>query len=503
MGNVFKGLFGNRKLPRKKKPLSRLPQLVPVDKKDQSIVLGVGHPLNDLQTAGLLSLPGSFRKGHFWCFGTTRIGKTRLLEAMVEQDIRLGNSVVVIDPKGDIDLFNKIVQIADEEDRTDDLMLLSPIFPQCSIKIDPLSHYFMPEEIVNHVISGIKAKEEFFINIAYEVSLVVVNALILFAKVKGIPPELNFQKIKDRISYPDLKRMREQLESIHTDEAQEIMAALDQILSSPADYFAKVSSSLRTTLTALTSGNVGKIIGRIDSNKFIDNLEKGKPVIMVVQTGSLLTRKTAHIIARVFISMIQSFVGRMFASGKILSPPLCLYADEAANVLYVGIEELFSKAGGANVWVHAFSQSISDLTSELQLEAYAYRILDNTNTKIFMRVNNPETAMFISEYAGQKQRFSPILSLGGGIAVREMEEPNVRPETVMNLQNREFFLFTYSGAYKGRCVTVPDAKVDIQYPNIVDTGGRLHEDAVEVPEFVSKEEVESISEAQSSAGGGA
>jgi len=496
MGNVFKGMFGNRKIPRKKKPLSRLPQLVPVDKNDQSIILGVGHPLLDVQTAGLLSLPGAFRKGHFWCFGTTRIGKTRLLEAMVEQDIRLGNSVVVIDPKGDIDLFNKIVQIADEENRTDDLMLLSPIFPNCSVKIDPLSHYFMPEEIVNHVISGIKAKEEFFINIAYEVSLVVVNALILFARIKGVPPELSFQKIKDRISYPDLKRMREQLESIHDDEAQEIMSALDQILSSPADYFAKVSSTLRTTLTALCSGNVGKILGRVESNKFITKLESGKPVIMVVQTGSLLTRKTAHIIARVFISMIQSFVGRMFASGRTLSPPMCIYADEAANVLYVGIEELFSKAGGANVWVHAFSQSISDLTSELQLEAYAFRILDNTNTKVFMRVNNPETAMYISEYAGTKNRFSPILSLGGGIAVREMEEPNIRPEAVMNLQNREFYLFTYSGAYKGRCVTVPEAKVDIRYPNIIDIGGKMHEDAIPVPDVVPASEIEAVMGAQ-------
>jgi hypothetical protein len=41
------------------------------------------------------------RSGHFWCFGTTRVGKTRLLENMLEQDIQKGNSVVVIDPKGD------------------------------------------------------------------------------------------------------------------------------------------------------------------------------------------------------------------------------------------------------------------------------------------------------------------------------------------------------------------------------------------------------------------
>jgi DNA helicase HerA-like ATPase len=76
------------------------------------------------------------RSGHFWCFGTTRVGKTRLLENMLEQDIRKGNSVVVIDPKGDIPLFSKIYQAAKEAGREDDLMLITPIFPQYSIKLN-------------------------------------------------------------------------------------------------------------------------------------------------------------------------------------------------------------------------------------------------------------------------------------------------------------------------------------------------------------------------------
>ncbi len=323
----------------------------------------------------------------------------------------------------------------------------------------------MPEEVVNHVISGIKAREEFFINIAYEVSLIVVNSLILFAKIRGRKPEINFQKIKDRISYPDLKRLREQLSSIHLPEAEEILSALDQVLSSPQDYFSKVSSSLRTTLTALTTGNVGRVIGRVDKNRFIERLEQGRRVIVVVQTGSLLTRKAAHIIARVFVSMVQSFIGRVFASGRALDPPLCLYIDEAAAVLYYGIEDLFSKAGGANVWVHAFAQSVSDLVSEMW-EDYAYRILDNTNTKVFMRVNNPETAKYISDYAGTKRRFSPILSLGGGVSVRELEEPFLRPEDAMNLKAREFFLYTYSGAYRGKVVTVPEPRVRVTFPSV-------------------------------------
>lgn len=60
----------------------------------------------------------------------------------------------------------------------------------------------------------------------------------------------------------------------------------------------------------------------------------------MVQTGSLLTRKTAHIMARVLLSMVQSFVGRALGSHRKIDPPLAVYADEASNVLYFGIDDL-------------------------------------------------------------------------------------------------------------------------------------------------------------------
>ncbi len=86
-------------------------------------------------------------------------------------------------------------------------------------------------------------------------------------------------------------------------------------------------------------------------------LERGKRVILVIQTSSLLTRRTAHIIARVLLSMVQSFVGRVLAGGGIISPPLYIHIDEASNVLYLGIEDLFNKAGGVGIWLHLMSQS--------------------------------------------------------------------------------------------------------------------------------------------------
>ncbi|RLB02041.1 MAG: conjugal transfer protein TraG [Deltaproteobacteria bacterium] len=428
--------------------------------------LGYGWNLKEPGKVRKIRLQDSVRKGHLFCFGSTRIGKTRLIELMIEQDIQKGYSVVFFDPKGDIDIFSKIVQVAYEEGREEELCLVTPIFPQCSAKMDPLAYYYMPEELVSHVVSGIKAREEFFINVAYETTFVIIQALLFFARVKKKKPELNFNVVKERASYQDLKNLEEQLKDYESDpEAQEILATLRQILASPQDYFAKVSSSLRTVLTSLSVGSVGAIIGKAKANEFIKRLEEGKRVILIVQTGSLLTRKTAHIVARVLLSMVQSFVGRIYLSGRKLDPPLCVYMDEASNLLYAGVEDLFNKAGGAGVWVHGFTQSIADIEAEIGPQN-ARKILDNANTKVFMRVNDPNTAEYIADYSGMTTRFSPILSLGGGITVREVEEPVVRPEEVLTLQVREFFLFTMSGAYRGKVAYVDEPYFNILYPRV-------------------------------------
>ena len=428
--------------------------------------LGYGYNLQSPGKVKKISLKDSDRKGHLFGFGSTRIGKTRLIELMMEQDIRKGYSLVFFDPKGDIDIFSKIVQIAYEENRQDELCLVTPIFPGCSAKMDPLAYYYMPEELVSHVVSGIKAKEEFFINIAYETTFVIVLSLLFFARIKNERPNLNFNSVKERASYTDLKNLEAQLKDYENDpEAEEILATLRQILASPQDYFSKVSSSLRTVLTSLSAGSVGAIIGKAKANNFIKRLEQGKRVILIVQTGSLLTRKTAHIVARVLLSMIQSFVGRIYLSGRTITPPLCLYMDEASNLLYMGVEDLFNKAGGAGVWIHAFTQSIADIEAELG-PANARKILDNTNSKIFMRVNDPNTANYIADYSGMVKRYSPILSLGGGITVREVEEPNVRPESVLNLQLRDFYMFTFEGAFKGKAGFVKEPYLKVMYPRV-------------------------------------
>ncbi len=435
-----------------------------------------------------LGFPDSYRKGHLWCFGTTRIGKTRMVEGIIEQDIRKGYSVVCIDPKGDNALFSKIVQIASDTGRIDDLLLVTPIFPQHSAILDPLSSYYMVEELVAHITAGVPAdqKNPFFSGVAYEVSLMVVQALIMLARSVDRSPSFNLNDIKNHISHADLAQLKEKIDFIDTPEAHQLSMDIQKILDSTADYYSKVASSLRVALTELTSGNVGQVIGNADENRFIKRLEQGKGVIMVVQLGSLLTKKAAYTAGKVIISMLQAFVGRKYASDQMVNPPLALHIDEAQSVLYQGIEDLFAKAGGAQVYIHGYSQSVSQMYAEIGKDR-ANTILDNCNTKIFMRVPDAGTASYVSEHLGEKRTYSPIISLGGGLAIRETEDVRVKHTEILNLAPRQFFLTTYSGIYRGITDDVADANIRVKFPDF-----KTVNDQTEDPPAENSEEPDSI-----------
>ena len=446
--------------------LSELYEINQMGKKrnrQDTTLIGRGVKLENPRKEIEITIRDQDRSGHFGCFGTTRTGKTKLIENILEQDIPKGFNVMIIDPKGDVELFSRVVQASAEAGRLEEVMYLSPIYTDYSIMLDPLAYYYMEDELVDHVISGIKAKEDYFIAIAYEVTQAVIAGLVLQAKLRGERLNINFYDIKARSDWFNLKKFKETLENLP--QSEEVTSAIEQILNSPPDFFSKVSSSLRTTLSALTSGSTGKIVGKCLVNEFIKRFEDGKGVIFFCNTGSMLARRTAHIIGRVVISMIQSMLGRFYASGRKLNPPLCLHIDEGHNMLYKGIEELFAKGGAANVYVHFYTQSIAQMEEEVGREA-ARSIIDNINTWVYMLVNHPETAKFIELSSPIRKKFQPYLSFGGGITVREVEENQILSENVLQLPKRHFYMRSYGKYYRGVTIDTSPAYVKVEFPHL-------------------------------------
>ncbi len=82
-----------------------------------------------------------------------------------------------------------------------------------------------------------------------------------------------------------------------------------------------------------------------------------------------------------------------------------------------------------------------------------------------MRVNDPSTAKYISDYAGTMDKFSPFLSLSGGITIREVKEYQIKPEAVLNLKPREFYMFSFHTRCKGVTNFTKPAYIHAIYPD--------------------------------------
>jgi len=426
----------------------------------------------------------SYRGQHFGCFGTTGIGKTRLIMHMVVQDILAGLNVFVGDPKGDPWLFAKIVEAATAAGRLDEIIYINPIFPDISTRLNLLAYFYSPDELVDHIVSGVKAREEYFINVAHEVSLSIILALLAKAREKGEKLNVNFYEIKKWCSYNSLAELKESLEHLRYSDnpnvrrlAEDAILTIEQILSSPQDFFAKVSSSLRTVLTALSSSSVGEVVGKATYNEFIRRLEEGEGVIVFCNTGSLLARRSAHIVGKVLLSMIQSAMGRFLATNRAFDPPLSIYLDEGHNFLYIGIEELFNKGRGAGVWINFFTQSLAQI-EEYVGPTVTKAIVDNISTWVFMRVNHEATAKHVERSSPIVIRHEKRYIPGSGgimVPVSERKEHAVTADQILRMPKRRFVLKSPEGEYYyGEIPFVPDPRIIIDMPEADAKGETLH-----------------------------
>ncbi|HHS8494346.1 TPA: conjugative transfer system coupling protein TraD, partial [Legionella anisa] len=105
-------------------------------------------------------IPQDVRVGHTFVVGTTRVGKTRLASILINQDIRNGNAVIVVDPKGDQDLVRDMIAACEVSGRVDDFKIVHLGFPNQSARYNPLKNYDQISEVATRITDAISAEGE-------------------------------------------------------------------------------------------------------------------------------------------------------------------------------------------------------------------------------------------------------------------------------------------------------------------------------------------------------
>ena len=93
----------------------------------------------------------SDRNGHVIVIGTTRVGKTRLAELKIAQDIARGATVIVFDPKGDGDLLQRVYSEAKRAGRENEFHMFHLGYPTQSAAYNPVGNFVRVTEVATRI----------------------------------------------------------------------------------------------------------------------------------------------------------------------------------------------------------------------------------------------------------------------------------------------------------------------------------------------------------------
>jgi conjugal transfer pilus assembly protein TraD len=397
-----------------------------------------------------INIPLKALEGHTIMFGTTGSGKTRAFEIMIAEAIHRGDTVIVIDPKGDHELKERM-RIECRRSRRDDAFLyFHPAFPRSSIRLDCMRNYTRTTEIasrVSAIIPSSSGGSDQFTAFCFNALNLVASGLeevgrrptlseLLFyiqggpeallvkaIQAYGSKVDMDFQDNLDRyIQKAKLKQIKA-METITnqewlgvieyyratlagTDSGSKSLDGLLAMVEHNRTHFSKMIASLIPILNMLTSGEMGGLLSPngddIDDTRPIYDssmILKGKHVLYVA-LDSLSDSMVASAIGSLLLSDFATAAGRIYNS-NISHGRITLFVDEAAEVVNMPFIQLLNKGRGAGFNIVMATQTMPDLTSRLGDEAKARMVLGNVNNLISLRIKDGETQKYVCESFGK------------------------------------------------------------------------------------------------------
>ncbi len=121
-------------------------------------------------------------ESHLMVFGTTGTGKTRLMELLVSQAIARGECVIVLDPKGDVDLKLTMRRTC-EKLRPYDFVCVDVSDPENSQSFNPFGNFDSPDALAARVCALMGSERDSFGAFSNQAVIAAANVLILNKEV--------------------------------------------------------------------------------------------------------------------------------------------------------------------------------------------------------------------------------------------------------------------------------------------------------------------------------
>ena len=386
-------------------------------------------------------IPQHIRTGHMFVVGTTRVGKTRLASILINQDIRNGDAVIVVDPKGDLELVRDMYAACLTVNRIRDFKIVHLGFPELSAVYNPLKNFDQISEVATRITSAIDAEGEGkqfaafawkYVNIVatclHEMNQAITYQSIAFYITRldkllmtyadflfpNLDPDYegNIQNIitqgqtidkfgrlsspMDRVDaltryikdYIDQIIASNQIESLHDKTLVELFdaATIDK------HYYDKITASVGPVLSEINKSNASSIFSFKENPSEIQLMTAiTQKQVIYIGLDSLSNFNVAQAFGKAFLSDLVSTAGKIYKDSNN-QYRLNFHCDELSEIIQDSFVKILNKAGGAGFRVTAYAQTKQDLEVALGSTAMAEMTEGNLNTLIMMRVKNEETA---------------------------------------------------------------------------------------------------------------
>lgn len=386
------------------------------------------------------------RASHLLVLGLPGVGKTRFAELLIGQDIRRGEVVIVLDPKGDADLLRRMVTESKIAGREQDLLVFHLGFPELSCRYNPIGNFTRVTEVANRISNQLPSSGE---SAAFkEFGWQFINSIAMALVAMGEKPD--YQKMKFYITKMDILLERyldfwltqidpgyqawiknfiknKSTEKREVIRLKALIAYVEQhkLIHNPIyddlhnacrydrEYFSKITASLGPLLKKLTTGKSAELL-----SPDYDNIEDQRHILDWVQVirnkqivyvglDALTDPVVAAAVGNAMFSDLVSVAGRLYKFGlkdgfyqtdNVEKPRICLHSDEFNEIIGDEFIPLLNKGRGAGFTVTAYTQTWSDVEARLKTAAKAGQVAGNLGTVVMFRCKEAATVeMFLSQ----------------------------------------------------------------------------------------------------------
>jgi len=398
-------------------------------------------------------MPVEHTTTHTLIVGTTGAGKTRMFDLLIAQMIGMGQSVIILDPKGDKEMCEAARNACLELGRADDFVYFHPAFPERSTRLDPLKNFSRVTELASRIASLIPSETGSDPFTAF--SMMAINKLceaLLFLYEK--PSLVLLRRLLEggmtglmiRVLEAHFERSRPGTDASGKEredgwlaqskpytaktqnkgeegKAQAYIqyyrdhiianwpnATVEGLISSfehDSSHFGKMVTSLMPVLTMLTSGPMAELLspnyddprdtrGITDFGKITRNGQ-----VAYVGLDSLSDSMVASAIGALFLSDLTAVAGDRYNFGDTSADSnlakVAIFVDECAEVINAPLVQLLNKGRGSRFSLYLATQTISDIVTRLGSKDLALKVLGNINNILALRCNDMGTQEYIAE----------------------------------------------------------------------------------------------------------